>query len=273
MDIYLFNEGTHYEIYKKLGAHILELGGVRGTHFAVWAPNAQRVSVVGDFNHWDGRIHLMRKMVPAGIWEIFLPDIPEGSHYKFEIRGAKGDVFLKTDPLAFFAQHGKQTGCMVYDIDRYQWDDADWMAKRAKRDPYNSPMSIYEVHLGSWQRVAEEGNRFLSYIEFGDRLIPYVKEMGFTHIELMPVMEHPLDASWGYQPIGMYAPSSRLRSRSCVVPTATGSRSPDETLGSHAPHRRAAPSPRVDAYSRGAPRAAREEWLHLASDGGDVAGR
>ena len=210
VDIYLFNEGTHYEIYKKLGAHILELGGVRGTHFAVWAPNAQRVSVVGDFNHWDGRIHLMRKMVPAGIWEIFLPDIPEGSHYKFEIRGAQGDVFLKTDPFAFFAQHGKQTGCMVYDIDRYKWDDADWMAKRAKRDPYNSPMSIYEVHLGSWQRVAEEGNRFLSYIEFGDRLIPYVKEMGFTHIELMPVMEHPFDGSWGYQVVNYYAPTSRF---------------------------------------------------------------
>ena len=152
----------------------------------------------------------MRKMVPAGIWEIFLPDIPEGSHYKFEIRGAQGDVFLKTDPFAFFAQHGKQTGCMVYDIDRYKWDDADWMAKRAKRDPYNSPMSIYEVHLGSWQRVAEEGNRFLSYIEFGDRLIPYVKEMGFTHIELMPVMEHPFDGSWGYQVVNYYAPTSRF---------------------------------------------------------------
>ena len=210
MDIYLFSEGTHYEVYKKLGAHLIQHGGVRGTHFAVWAPNAQRVSVVGDFNRWDGRIHLMRKMVPAGIWEIFIPDIPEGTHYKFEIRGGNGDVFLKTDPFAFFAQHGTQTGCMVFDIERYQWSDTDWMKKRGEGDPYNSPMSIYEVHLGSWQRVAEEGNRFLSYLEFGDRLIPYVKEMGFTHIELMPIMEHPFDGSWGYQVVNYYAPTSRF---------------------------------------------------------------
>ena len=210
MDIYLFSEGTHYEVYKKLGAHIIGHGGVRGTHFAVWAPNAQRVSVVGDFNHWDGRIHLMRKMVPAGIWEIFIPDIPEGSHYKFEIRGVNGDVFLKTDPFAFFAQHGTETGCMVYDIARYAWDDVAWMKKRREGDPCNLPMSIYEVHLGSWQRVAEEGDRFLSYIELGDRLIPYVKDMGFTHIELMPVMEHPFDGSWGYQVVNYYAPTSRF---------------------------------------------------------------
>ncbi len=210
MDIYLFNEGTHYEIYKKLGAHIMEIGGVQGTHFAVWAPNAQRVSVVGDFNHWDGRVHAMRKMIPAGIWEIFVPKVGEGTHYKFEIRGPHGDVFLKTDPFATYAQHTLETGCMVFDIDRYTWSDAEWMEQRTKIDPYNSPVSVYEVHLGSWQRIPEEGGRYLSYIELGDRLIPYVKEMGFTHIELMPVMEHPFDGSWGYQVVNYYAPTSRF---------------------------------------------------------------
>ena len=209
MDIYLFNEGTHYEVYEKLGAHLHAMGHVKGTHFAVWAPNAQRVSIVGDFNHWDGRVHPMRKMVPAGIWEIFLPGVGEGDHYKFEVRGPHGDVALKTDPFAFYAQHGTQTGCMVFDIDRYSWGDSEWMHKRTQIDPYNSPMSIYEVHLGSWQRLPEEGNRYLSYIELGDRLIPYVKEMGFTHIELMPVMEHPFDGSWGYQGGNYYAPTSR----------------------------------------------------------------
>ena len=210
MDVYLFNEGTHYEIYRKLGAHMIEHQGVRGTHFAVWAPAAQRLSVVGDFNSWDGRVHPMRKLVPSGVWEIFLPDVGEGDHYKFEIRGPHGDLMLKTDPFAFFAQHGTQTGCMVFDIDRYTWNDAAWLKERAVRDPYATPMSIYEVHLGSWQRVPEEEGRPLSYLELADRLIPYVKEMGFTHIELMPVMEHPFDGSWGYQVVNYYAPSSRF---------------------------------------------------------------
>jgi 1,4-alpha-glucan branching enzyme len=209
MDIYLFNEGTHYQIYKKLGAHMMEIGGVSGTHFAVWAPNAQRVSVVGDFNHWDGRVHAMRKMIPSGIWEIFIPHVKEGAHYKIEVRGPHGDVMLKTDPFALFAQHGTQTGCMVFDIDRYHWNDSSWMERRKHHDQYNSPMSAYEVHLGSWQRNPEEGNRYLSYIELGDRLIPYVKELGFTHIELLPVMEHPFDGSWGYQVVNFYAPTSR----------------------------------------------------------------
>ena len=210
MDIYLFNEGTHYDIYKKLGAHVKVIGDVPGVHFAVWAPSAQRVSVVGDFNNWDGRVHQMRKLVPSGVWEIFLPGVHEGAHYKFEIRGAHGDVFLKTDPYAFFAQHGVETGCMVFDLGRYQWSDEEWMHKRPQVDSYNSPMSIYEVHIGSWQRIPEDGNRALSYRELGDRLIPYVKEMGFTHIELMPVMEHPFDGSWGYQVVNYYAPTSRF---------------------------------------------------------------
>lgn len=210
MDIYLFNEGTHYDIYKKLGAHVKVIGDVPGVHFAVWAPSAQRVSVVGDFNNWDGRVHQMRKLVPSGVWEIFLPGVHEGAHYKFEIRGAHGDVFLKTDPYAFFAQHGVETGCMVFDLGRYQWSDDEWMRRRPQIDSYNSPMSIYEVHIGSWQRIPEDGNRPLSYRELGDRLIPYVKEMGFTHIELMPVMEHPFDGSWGYQVVNYYAPTSRF---------------------------------------------------------------
>jgi len=210
LDVHLFNEGTHYEVYKKLGAHLREHEGVAGTHFAVWAPNAQRVSVVGDFNHWDGRVHLMRKLIPSGVWEIFLPGQEEGAHYKFEIRGPHEEVFLKTDPFAFYAQHGTETGCMVFDLERYAWDDAKWMRERANRNPYATPMSIYEVHPGSWARVPEEGNRPLSYLELGDRLIPYVLEMGFTHIELMPVMEHPFDGSWGYQVVNYYAPSSRF---------------------------------------------------------------
>ena len=210
MDIYLFNEGTHYDIHKKLGAHVKVIGDVPGVHFAVWAPAAQRVSVVGDFNNWDGRVHQMRKLLPSGIWEIFLPGVHEGAHYKFEIRGEHGDVFLKTDPYAFFAQHGLETGCMVFDLGRYQWNDNEWMRTRPQIDSYNAPMSIYEVHIGSWQRIPEDGNRSLSYRELGDRLIPYVKEMGFTHIELMPVMEHPFDGSWGYQVVNYYAPTSRF---------------------------------------------------------------
>jgi 1,4-alpha-glucan branching enzyme len=210
MDIYLFNEGTHYDIHKKLGAHVKVIGDVPGVHFAVWAPAAQRVSVVGDFNNWDGRVHQMRKLLPSGVWEIFLPGVHEGAHYKFEIRGEHGDVFLKTDPYAFFAQHGLETGCMVFDLGRYQWNDNEWMQTRPQIDSYNAPMSIYEVHIGSWQRIPEDGNRSLSYRELGDRLIPYVKEMGFTHIELMPVMEHPFDGSWGYQVVNYYAPTSRF---------------------------------------------------------------
>lgn len=210
MDVYLFNEGNHYDIYKRLGAHLRVINDISGVHFSVWAPNAQRVSVVGDFNGWDGRIHPMRKLVPSGVWEIFVPDVTEGAHYKLEIRGPHGEVFLKTDPFAFYAQHGTSTGCMVFDLNRYAWSDETWMEQRPNRDPYNSPMSIYEVHLGSWQRIPEEGDRSLSYRELADRLVPYVKEMGFTHVELMPVMEHPFDGSWGYQVVNFYAPTSRF---------------------------------------------------------------
>jgi len=208
MDAYLFQEGTHLEIYKKLGAHLLERDGISGTHFAVWAPNAQRVSIVGDFNQWDGRRHGMRKLMPSGLWEIFLPGAYEGIHYKFEVRGAQGNVLLKTDPFASFAQHDTQTACIVYDLNRFAWSDQQWMQDRKERDVYRLPISIYEVHLGSWRR--EENNRPCSYLELIDVLIPYVKEMGFTHIELLPIMEHPFDGSWGYQVVNYYAPTSRF---------------------------------------------------------------
>jgi len=210
LDEYLWCEGNHLEIHHKFGAHPLTLDGVAGVHFAVWAPNALRMSVVGDFNRWDGRIHPMRKLIGSGIWEIFVPGVPPGAHYKFELRDATGSIVLKTDPFAFFAQHGLQTAALVYDLRNYRWNDAGWMEARARRDPLRSPMSIYEVHLGSWARIPEEGNRMLSYLELADRLIPYVKDLGYTHIELMPVMEHPFDGSWGYQVTGYFAPTSRF---------------------------------------------------------------
>ena len=210
LDLYLFSEGRHAEVYRHLGAHPRVIDGVAGTYFALWAPNAQRVSVVGDFNAWDGRFHMMRRLGPSGVWEIFLPGVGEGAHYKYELRGPSGEVFLKTDPYATFAQHDWRTACMVYDLTRYGWNDDAWMRERARRDPYQRPMSIYEVHLGSWRQVPEENNRPLSYRELAHDLVDYVLEMGFTHVELMPVMEHPFDGSWGYQVVNFFAPSSRF---------------------------------------------------------------
>ena len=183
---------------------------IPGVHFSVWAPAAQRVSVVGDFNNWDGRVHQMRKLLPSGVWEIFLPGVHEGSHYKFEVRGAHGEVNLKTDPYAFFAQHGLETGCMVFDLGRYTWNDAEWMHRRSQMDPYNSPMSIYEVHLASWRHIPEEGDRWLNWDELADQLVPYAQDMGFTHLELLPISEHPFDGSWGYQTLGLYSPTARF---------------------------------------------------------------
>lgn len=196
LDLYLFGQGEHLEAYKVLGAHPRTNSGIAGTSFAVWAPNAQRVSVVGDFNGWDGRRQMMRRLGGSGIWEVFVPGVSCGDHYKFEIRGPRGDIFLKTDPYGFYAQHDLRTACMVTDLDRYIWKDATWMAKRAVRDAYAEPMSVYEVHLASWRRKPEEHDRPLSYLELADQLVAYVKEMGFTHVELLPVMEHPFDGSW-----------------------------------------------------------------------------
>jgi 1,4-alpha-glucan branching enzyme len=209
LDMHLFCEGNHYEIYRKLGAQLMEVNGHRGVLFSVWAPNAQRVSVVGDFNAWDGRLHPMRKRVESGIWEIFIPGVGEQAHYKFELRNCFGQTVLKSDPFGFFGQHGLQTASLVFDLDRYKWADQEWMERRPTRQWYKEPISIYEVHLGSWARVPQENDRYLSYREFGDRLLSYVKDMGYTHIELMPVAEHPFDGSWGYQVTGYYSPTSR----------------------------------------------------------------
>ncbi len=210
VDLHLFAEGNHQRLYDKFGAHLSEIGGERGVYFAVWAPNAARVSVVGDFNFWDGRVHPMRKLVGGGAWEIFVPGVKEGAHYKFEIKAASGALLLKSDPFGFFSQHGKETSSMVYDLERYQWSDQQWMAERPQKEWHQSAISIYEVHLGSWRRVAEQGDRFISYLEFAETLLPYVLEMGFTHIELLPIAEHPFEGSWGYQVTNYYAPTSRF---------------------------------------------------------------
>lgn len=212
LDVHLFAEGNHWDIYKKLGAHLTEHNGVKGCSFAVWAPNARSVSVVGDFNQWDGRINPMRKLLGCGIWEIFLPHITEGTHYKFEIVGAHGQPLIKSDPYAFFGQHGVQTASMVYDLNRFKWSDEKWIESRKTKEWHREPVSIYEVHLGSWARHVEQGNRWLSYIEFSTTLLDYVVDMGYTHIELMPVAEHPFDGSWGYQVTGYFAPTSRFGS-------------------------------------------------------------
>ena len=210
LDLHLFTEGNHHRLYDRLGAHLCEAEGVRGCSFAVWAPNARRVSVVGDFNHWDGRVYPMRKLLGGGVWEIFLPDVTEGEHYKFEVLGAHGAIQLKSDPFAFYNQHGIQTSSMVWDLTRYGWSDDAWMASRRSKDWQKQPVSIYEVHLGSWKRKPEEHDRALSYLELADDLLDYVIEMGFTHIELMPVAEHPFDGSWGYQVTNYFAPTSRF---------------------------------------------------------------
>jgi len=208
IDLHLFSEGQHWKIYEEFGAHMRTVGDAAGVYFAVWAPNAQRVSVVGDFNHWDGRVNPMRKLLGAGVWELFLPGIKQGAHYKFEIRTQTGAVLLKSDPFAFFNQHGKSTASLVYDLERYTWNDAEWMEARRQKNWPQSPISIYEVHLGSWRR--KEGNRQLTYLELADTLLQHVLGMGYTHIELLPVAEHPFEGSWGYQVTNYYAPTSRF---------------------------------------------------------------
>ncbi|WP_051340209.1 1,4-alpha-glucan branching protein GlgB [Azospirillum halopraeferens] len=210
LDIHLLAEGTHLKTYERMGAHPREVDGVPGVAFAVWAPNARRVSVVGDFCDWDGRRLPMRKRVEAGVWEIFVPHAEPGQRYKFEIRGPEGNLLpLKADPYAFRSEMRPQTASVVHGLQAHDWTDGDWMQQRAQLHAREAPMSVYEVHLGSWARVPEEDNRFLTYDELAERLVPYVRDLGFTHIELLPVTEHPFDGSWGYQPIGLYAPTSR----------------------------------------------------------------
>lgn len=203
-----FDAGIHYEIYEKLGAHPQVVDGVAGTSFAVWAPNALRVSVVGDFNGWDGRVHQMRRLWDSGIFEIFIPDVKEGDCYKFEIKAKSGLVFMKADPYGFGAQMRPESASVVRDISGFSWKDSKWMKERAVLQTEDKPMSVYELYLGSFDKPSD-GREFFNYRELAPKIVDYVKKMGYTHIELMPVMEHPLDESWGYQVIGYYAPTSR----------------------------------------------------------------
>jgi len=206
-DIEKFNAGIHYTIYEKLGAHFMTIDGTEGTFFAVWAPNALRVSVVGDFNHWDGRLHQMTRNPEGGIFEIFIPDVKPGECYKFELKVKGGLTYLKADPYAFGQQLRPDTASVVRDF-QYVWKDGKWMKDREKRQQENAPVSVYEMYLGSFKRNRET-NDYLNYRELAPEIAKYAKEMGYTHVELMPVMEHPLDASWGYQVIGYYAPTAR----------------------------------------------------------------
>jgi 1,4-alpha-glucan branching enzyme len=199
--------------YRVLGAHQATIGDVRGFLFAVWAPTARQISIVGDFNAWDGRAHPMRMRHSAGVWELFIPGLKAGVRYKFEIKGPDGHMLpLRADPVAFASQRPPETASVLHASREFDWKDRSWMAERPARDPRKAPMSIYECHLGSWARVPEEGNRYLTYRELAERLIPYVKDLGFTHIELLPITEYPFDGSWGYQPVSLFAPTSRFGS-------------------------------------------------------------
>jgi len=209
VDDFLMAEGSHVRLFDKLGAHPIAHEGADGIHFAVWAPNARRVSVVGDWNDWDGRRHVMRRRADIGVWEIFIPDIGIGRHYKFEIIGAGGDPLpLKADPFAFQSEYRPATASITAPWPSHDWQDADHRAHWSSIDPRRQPISIYEVHAGSWRRGPDD--RFLTWDELGDQLIPYVVDMGFTHIEFLPIAEHPYDPSWGYQTTGLFAPSARF---------------------------------------------------------------
>ncbi|MBE9033876.1 1,4-alpha-glucan branching enzyme [aff. Roholtiella sp. LEGE 12411] len=231
-DLHLFSEGNHHRIYEKLGAHPTEIEGIKGVYFAVWAPNARNVSLLGDFNLWDGRKNQMRKG-PTGVWELFIPEIGVGEHYKYEIKNFEGHIYEKSDPYGFQQEPRPKTASIVTDLNAYSWSDQEWMEKRRHTDPLTQPVSVYEVHLGSWLHASsaepaklpngeiapvitvselKPGARFLTYRELADRLIPYAKELGYTHLELLPIAEHPFDGSWGYQVTGYYAPTSRFGS-------------------------------------------------------------
>jgi 1,4-alpha-glucan branching enzyme len=208
-DLYLFGEGNHHYLYEKLGAHPMELEGVEGVSFAVWAPNARRVSVVGGFNNWDGRRHVMRKHPGIGVWEIFIPGIGVGESYKYELKGPDGSLMpLKADPYGFLTEKLPGTASVVHDLHTYEWQDEEWMQNREAKNALDAPMVTYEVHLGSWRR--HEDGTYLTYEELADQLVSYVSELGYTHVEFLPPTEYPFDGSWGYQPLGLYAPTSRF---------------------------------------------------------------
>ena len=210
-DRYLLNEGTHWQSYERLGAHLRTIDGVTGVGFAVWAPNAAAVSVVGDFNHWDSRLHPMRRLGSSGIWELFIPDLKVGSNYKYRITSGS-ETFEKCDPYAFASECPPRTASKVADLDAYSWNDQDWMQRRVKTNGLDAPISIYEVHLGSWRRPGSDPQRWMTYRELAQELVDYVVQMGFTHIELLPITEHPFTGSWGYQTLGYYAATARYGS-------------------------------------------------------------
>ncbi len=209
-DLHLLAEGSHYRSYERLGAHVVEQDGTRGTAFAVWAPGAALVSVIGEFNGWDPAANPLAPRGDSGVWETFVPAIGTGTLYKYRITGKDGSVVDKADPYGFAAERPPGTASQVYDLAGYAWGDQEWMAGRGRTNTLAAPLAIYEVHLGSWMRLAEEENRWLSYRELAPRLADYVAEMGYTHVEFLPVSEHPFDGSWGYQPVGYFAPSARF---------------------------------------------------------------
>jgi 1,4-alpha-glucan branching enzyme len=209
LDLHLFGEGNHHHIYQKLGAHVAERDGVRGTYFAVWAPNARRLSVVGDFNYWDGHAHEMQRRGSSGVWEIFVPNVGPGALYKYQVVGAHDHWVLKADPYGFQMQLRPDNASIVADLGGYAWNDAEWLARRREWDPLRAPISIYELHPGSWRRSWHRRPAFLTWDELADQLIPYLLDLGYTHVELVGVAEHPFDGSWGYQVLGHYAPTAR----------------------------------------------------------------
>jgi 1,4-alpha-glucan branching enzyme len=210
-DLYLHGEGNHHRLYQKLGAHITEQDGQAGVHFAVWAPNARRVSVIGDFNSWRPNVNYLHSRGNSGVWEAFVPDIGSGTLYKYRIESQYGHYRVdKADPYGFAAEIRPQTASKVWDLSDYCWNDSNWMNRRGRANALDAPVSIYEVHLGSWRRSPDQGNRWLTYREMGPLLAQYVHDMGYTHVELLPVSEHPFDGSWGYQTVSYFAPTSRF---------------------------------------------------------------
>ncbi|MDD5067364.1 MAG: 1,4-alpha-glucan branching protein GlgB, partial [bacterium] len=208
-DLHLFKEGNNYMVYRKMGARVMTIDQVDGVYFAVWAPNARRVSVIGSFNNWDGRRHPMRVLGGSGIWEIFMPGLKEGDIYKYEIKTQQGHLYLKADPYGYYHEVRPKNASIVYDISKHKWKDQEWIERRKRTNWQESPMSIYEVHLGSWIRSPDDPEKFLDYRDLAHKLCDYVKKLGYTHVEFLPVAEHPLDISWGYQVLGYFAPSSR----------------------------------------------------------------
>ncbi len=208
-DLFLLGEGRHYELYHKLGAQVRQIDDVTGVNFAVWAPNAAAVSVVGDFNSWDARKHMMRKHIPSGVWEVFVPKLAPGEKYKYQIKTRDGALLEKTDPLAFAAELPPRTASVVADLSSHRWNDARWMQRRAEQSPMDQPLSIYEVHLGSWRRDAKAKHGWMNYRDLAHELVDYCKQTGFTHLELLPIAEHPFTGSWGYQIVSYFAATSR----------------------------------------------------------------